>query len=570
MAGETTKFDRVANWFDGLRKAAVAVAVVVAGVVAAAAIIREMAMGGIVIDPVAVKASDRPDAPTPELAAQQIARQLDRIQKAGVKEWRKAHVDDGIHPVDLQIPGSPLSLRSAAREVVALFGMAPVTLRSAIGRRLQPAGYAAVMSLVGDHGSSATCEAEDSPHALDDIFECIALNAMSFTDPKVAASYMFQRERAECKGLDTDIARDMPELQREEHWIENRRDRCSFTRTQKLIAKVLDAGNKNDLPWVPYIFGQVHLARAEALAGVGLQEQLSELDQAIGRFLDSKNRMPDSSTAVAILLHAYLTKGVAIHQSTSRMDWDDDPKSPMQARLKLAELTFADAESQLRQIPAMRSARFDALVNRLEGLLLYRRWMIAAHRRTKSTVLTMAIGYPAELALLAQATAKFESAQAKETVPASSLMEWGNILRAEGRYEDAIEKYRRAADLDPTNSNASLNIAVAYIDRVGFGPKPAEAGHLLIALGALSDYLAWMSAGGPYDHLLINVKEILARSGDAGDQPAFQACLDKALAVNGVSDPKIDHWKAAAAFKFCVDEVIERVSGRAMRTADSR
>ena len=104
-------------------------------VIVLAAIVRELAMGGIAIDPVVVKATDAPDAPTPDLAAQQIARQLDRIQRSGVQERRRLHVDDGIRPVDLQIPGAPISVRNAAREVVALFGLAPVTLRSALMRR---------------------------------------------------------------------------------------------------------------------------------------------------------------------------------------------------------------------------------------------------------------------------------------------------------------------------------------------------------------------------------------------------------------------------------------------------
>ena len=131
-------------------------------------------MGGIAIDPVVVKATDTPDAPTPELAAQQIARQLDRIQRSGVQERRRLHVDDGIRPVDLQIPGAPLSVRNAAREVVALFGLAPVTLRSALMRR-GDGKYAAVMSLAGDHGSMANCPTEGHDDTLDIIYECIAI-----------------------------------------------------------------------------------------------------------------------------------------------------------------------------------------------------------------------------------------------------------------------------------------------------------------------------------------------------------------------------------------------------------
>ncbi|MBX9739992.1 MAG: hypothetical protein K2X62_07970, partial [Beijerinckiaceae bacterium] len=96
MPDTPTRFERVANWFDGLRKVLVALAVSVAVIVVVAAVVRELAMGGIAIDAVVVKATDTPDAPTPELAAQQIARQLDRVQRSGAKEWRKVHVDDGV------------------------------------------------------------------------------------------------------------------------------------------------------------------------------------------------------------------------------------------------------------------------------------------------------------------------------------------------------------------------------------------------------------------------------------------------------------------------------------------
>ena len=71
------------------------------------------------------------------------------------------------------------------------------------------------------------------------IYECIALNAIAFVDPKTAAAYMFKREQAECKGLDTGLTQGMPDLHREEHRINNRRERCSFTGTQKLIAKMM-------------------------------------------------------------------------------------------------------------------------------------------------------------------------------------------------------------------------------------------------------------------------------------------------------------------------------------------
>jgi hypothetical protein len=562
-----TRFQRIANWFDGLRKVAVGIAATIVAVIVIAAIVRELLMGGIAIDPVVVKASDSREAPTPELAAQQIAGYLDRVQHAGVDEWRKAHVDDGTHDVDLQIPGAPLSLRNAAHEIVALFGLAPKTLRSAISRRT-PAGYTAVVSLDGDHGSIAVCEEkEDGPNVLDRIYECIARNAIAFADPKVAAAYVFQRERDKCQGLDAGMAPQSPALEREELGIKNRRELCSFTETQQLIARVMNGGQKGDLPWVPYIYGQVHMARAEALRQIGLQERLSEFDQAIGRFLDSRRLLPDSPTAVAVLMEAYLSKGIAIHESTAMMPWDDDPASVLQFRLRIAEQTLADAERQLAALGGSHSRRLDGLVNRHEGLLQYRTWMIAAHRRTKSGQLTVALGQDGELALLAKALEKFEAAEAKTSLSPMDFMHWGNVARAAGKYDLAVAKYRRAADLMPTNSDPALNIAVAYLDRVQFAPKVAGAGDVVVALGALSDYLAWMTGGGPYDLLIPKVRRALARTGDAEDASAFGQCLDKVLASDPATDPDIEKWRAAGAFKFCVDAAIKRVDSRTMRAA---
>ena len=180
------------------------------------------------------------------------------------------------------------------------------------------------MSLAGDHGSMANCPTEGDD-TLDSIYECIAYNAIAFIDPLTAASYMFKREQAECKGLDAGLA-DMPDLHREQHRINNRRDRCSFRQTQKLIAKMMSSTNKSDLGWVPYFFGQIHLARAMALVDLGLQQQLSEIDQAIGRFRDSQRQMPNSSTAIAVLMKAFLAKGIIIHQTTPSMEWVDDPQ----------------------------------------------------------------------------------------------------------------------------------------------------------------------------------------------------------------------------------------------------
>ena len=564
MPDAPTRFERVTNWVDGLRKVLVAFGAGVIVLIVVAAIVRELAMGGIAIDPVVVKATDTPDAPTPELAAQQIARQLDRIQRSGVQEWRRLHVDDGIHPVDLQIPGAPLSVRSAAREVVALFGLAPVTLRSALTRRNDPGKYSAVMSLAGDHGSMANCPGDYIPgDTLDSIYECIAFNAIAFVDPKTAASYMFKREQAECKDLDPGYASDMPNLHREEYRIKNRRERCGFVGTQKLIAKMMGSNKKSDLHWVPYIFGQIHMARAVALADLGLQQQLSEIDQAIGRFYDSQSQMKHSPTAIAVLMKAFLTKGIIIHQTTPFMKWTDDPGSLLQKRLDIADKTFAEAASQLQQLPKERSPSLDALVNRLEGLLIYRQWMIDAHRRMKSGAITIAMGQ-AELDELKKAADKYAAAEAKAPASATDLMDWGNILRATGKFEDAIVKYRRAVDLDPSYADAALNIVIAYIDNFERSTGPRDSGALLVALGSLADYLAWMSAGGPYGGLLDRVKQLLV---SVGHGQAFEECLSKTVAPP-LADSKVDAWKHAAVFKFCVDAAIDGITELGIRAAD--
>jgi tetratricopeptide (TPR) repeat protein len=423
--------------------------------------------------------------------------------------------------------------------------------------------YAAVMSLAGDHGSMANCPTEGDD-TLDAVYECIAVSAIAFIDPKTAASYMFKREQADCKDLDAGLA-GMPDLHREQNRISNRRDHCSFRETQKLISRMMSSTNKADLHWVPYIFGQIHMARAKALVGAGLQQQLSEIDQAIGRFRDAQRQMQDSPTAIAVMMKAFLLKGIIIHQTTPPMEWVDDPISLLQKRLDLADMTFAEAAEQLQQLPKARSPSLDALVSRLEGLLIYRQWMIDAHRRTKSGRITVAMDDKAELAELEKAAAKYEAAEAKVPASASELLDWGNILRASGKFEDAIVRYRRAVDLDPSSADPALNIVITYIDRFERESKTPDTGHLLVALGSLSDYLAWLSDGGPYTALLPKVQQLLA---SVGHGQAFEECMRNTLATPPLSEAKVGKWKDAAPFKFCVDGAIDGIMKVGIQNAD--
>ena len=555
--------ETLSKWLEQIRKVTVSLAVVFGVGVVAILIVREVSKEGIVVEPVVVQLPDLKTAPTPDLAAQQIAASLNLIQKAGVAEWQQLYVDQSTNPIDLQVPGAPLTLRTSIREVAALFGFARPTIRASLALRRQPAGFVGSVSLVGEPGARATCEADNTPSGVDEVLECLALSVMTLRDPKVAALHVFRAEERACNNLDTAQAPDASNMAREELRIRNRRERCAFERTQALIARTLESGRAADLPWVPYVFGLVHLARAAALAGIDRPQQLGELDQAIGRFSDTLGRMPNSPTALAVLIDAYIRKGVSIHETTRGMSWTDDRGSTLQWQLYLAESTFAQAVEKLRQMPQRRDRALDALVRRLEGHLIYRQWLLAAHRRTQLPMATVAIGQPAELEILADAASRYATAAANGPQSAQLFVEWGNVLHAKGEFDAAVDKYLRAADLGPGDAAPRLRIATAYLDRVGHGPTPAVPIHLLVGLGAASGYLSWASDGSPDPTFIGRIVRALDRSGHDEDSEAFNACVMEALDTTGTpDDPEMERWKVAAALKLCIDRAIERVDGR--------
>ena len=105
------------------------------------------------------------------------------------------------------------------------------------------------------------------------------------------------------------------------------------------------------------------------------------------------------------------------------------------------------------------------------------------------------------------------------------------MLRASGDFGGSVEKYLRAADLNPADTSPRLNMAIAFLDRVEYGPVPAEPFHLLVALGATSDYLSWTSSGGPYPSFIPRISRALARSGQGEDGEAFRKCMTPAMAA---------------------------------------
>jgi hypothetical protein len=123
--------------------------------------------------------------------------------------------------------------------------------------------------------------------------------------------------------LDTAQVLDSSEVAREERCSRNRREHGAFERTQAPIARTLESGRAADLPRVPYVFGPLHLARATARTGIDRPQRLGELDRAIDRVDDTLGRMPHSPTALAVLIDAYIRKGVSAHETASGMSWMD-------------------------------------------------------------------------------------------------------------------------------------------------------------------------------------------------------------------------------------------------------
>jgi hypothetical protein len=373
MPDTSASFERVASWLDGLRTVVVSLFVAIAFGAFFVVVIREAHTDVIAFDPVLIQVANARDAPKPELAAQQIANYINLVQRAGLSKWRNFYTDQSPehidlqapNPIDLQIPGAPFSLRSGVRAIAELLGVRHSTIQVTIVSRKDPDGYIASIALANDLNVQ-TCQVDQGAvEPMERLFECIAVNVVTLTDPKFAVAYVFQGEQKRCGQLDANEALDAGLLAKEQRRIKNRRDRCGFEATHRLITGVVERGRPDDLGWLPLISGKVHLARAKALAGIDWPQQLGEFDQAIGRFGHAAN----SVAAPTALIDAYVQKGISIHEATSQLQWTDDPTSVLQWRLRLAESTFADAFERLRSIRLSRSdTNLRALVQRLGNL----------------------------------------------------------------------------------------------------------------------------------------------------------------------------------------------------------
>jgi tetratricopeptide (TPR) repeat protein len=540
----------LADWLELIRKVTVSLAVIVGIGVVAILIVREVFREGIIIDPVIVQPPEGHSAPTPDLAAQQIARQIDLIQRAGVSEWRKLYVDQSTSPIDLQLPGAPFTLKASVREIASVFGVRQPRLRISIVIRRDPAHYFASIAVLGRPEARSTCKADDTPDGIDEVLRCVALRAVGHIDPKVAAVYAFRQEEEDCGKLDAALGEN-DHTMREKQRIKSLRERCTFSQTQGLIAKMLKNGDPDELPWVAYIFGRLHLARAAALAGIDSDQQLAELDQAIDRFRESQTGMPTSPTALTVLIEAQIRRGVSLQESAKSID-----DSKLQKwRLQLAKWAFEEAEKELKDLPQYQGQALRVLVRRFEGKLIYLRWMLKTQQRQGATDALAAISGTDELDELRVAANHYAWAAAYGPQSAELLIEWGNVLHAIGDFDEAAKKFRRAAEFSPDDPKPWLNIAIAHLDHVNDkrNQKP-ELLQLLIALGASANYLGWSSKEEPSSDFIDRIKQALARSGTE-DAESFSKCVEPSPTA-----PDTSTSSGIATLKACVDEAIYRIN----------
>ena len=252
---------------------------------------------------------------------------------------------------------------------------------------------------------------------------------------------------------------------------------CGFERTRAMVSVIIDRGNADDQPWVSYIYGKLHLARADAIARIDSEAQWYEFDRAISRFKEfPQDKVPAS--ALAIQMDAYIKNGLSIHESVRSLKWKESA-SVIKYRLKAAETILADAGGRLKELADKRQkaatagsaqarsadgSRVDALVAHLRGLILYRQWMIDVHRRQWKKPIDLAEGEK-EKQQVAAAVTFFETSFREGRQTSWLFLDWGNALRALGKFDAAIEQYRRAGDVAPDYYAPALNIAITQSPR---------------------------------------------------------------------------------------------------------
>ena len=553
-------------------------------------VVKECRYDGIVMEPVIVKGPTVDGAPTVEMATQQIALYIDKIQRTGVHEWR-AHdlADSESLGVSIQIPGSSLNVETIVRELAGMFPHRRRVLKISITANPAGSGYVGAIAISQDGPPvRATCPSDDKPGALSRMFECLAVEAMKVVDPLFAASYVLSVERDRCVQFKAGTPSPTNPVADEQHQLEALREHCSFVDTRAVVASIVMRDRAEDQAWVSFFYSKLHLARARALAKIDAEAQWYEFDRAINRFRAlSKQEVPPS--ALATQLWAYIRNGLSIQESVIALDWKDGTKAEIiKHRLATADRFLQEAGHRLQNLtdgqhkgmaePAfppsagmVSQARFDdadplgPMTTFMQGIILYRQWMIQSHRRKAENDSPYAVG-PDEEKQLKEAVKLFEASKGYARHKAPLLLQWGNALRALRQPEEAIAKYRQASDIDIKDYAPVLNVAVTLLDKAAAsGPTAKGLEARFDALRQTANYLTWVSDGGPFiarPTLPSRIANALAGAGPEAEQ--FEKCRQD-HAQYEEARPEVQHMSHTAALKICVDRARDSLALRVMQ-----
>ena len=564
----------VFTWEFAKRVCLVGVVVFVVGVIVLD-VVRECRFDGIVLENVVVKAPARDGAPTPEMATQQIATYIDRIQRTGAREWRPHDLDEGEQQtISIQIPGSSLNVESVVREIASLFPHRRRVLKISITANPSGPGYIGAIAVSKDSSTTrATCDADNKPGALGKMFKCLAVEAMKIVDPLFAASSALADEQAQCAAFAPEQLPAADVVAEKKRLLVVLRSYCSFARTRELVSTIIDRGQASDQPWVSYIYGKLHLARADAIAKVDPEAQWYEFDRAINRFKEfPQDKVPAS--ALAIQMDAYIKNGLSIHESVLTLHWKDSA-SVIKYRLKAATAILADAAARLKDLADRRhkaatpgsaqamaadESRVDAMISHLRGLILYRQWMIATHKRYwKTGDIGFAEGDD-ETKQLQEAVRLFETAQRQGRQTAWLFLDWGNALRALRLFDAAAEQYRRAGDISPDDYKPMLNVAIALLEKSKVNSATVTMQDHFEAVRHASSYLTWIGDGGPYGNLIQKLSDALAVVDGGAEARDFADCRKRYEPLE--ADAKVPDLSHTAALKLCVDQARDSLARR--------
>lgn len=542
---------------------------------------------GLLLEPVVVKGQIGEGGPTAEMATQQIAIHIDRIQRSGAREWRRLSFAENEPTVSIQIPGSSMTLDGLAREIAELLPQRRRVLKVSIAANPSGTGYVAAFVVVRNGTQRRkSCEGGKQPGELGRLFECIAVEAMKSVDPLYAASYVLSIEEERCRRYErerlppTDV---VSEMQRR---LLGLRDYCAFPRTRAMVASIVRRGKAEDQPWVSYMYGKLHLARADALGKLDAEGQRDEIERAINRFDESSpSELPASIRA--ILIEAYIKNDLSFQASIDKMNRSTEADF-IKRRLSAAAQVLSAAMKRLEKpepqvLTASKPTLWESIASaiappvameddtrlasisaHMRGLIKYRQWVIDTRSRYEKGEFGFVEG-PAERERMEKVLHHFAEADRRSRQTFEFYIEWGNAHRALGDFEKAVANYRKAGDLAPDSYIPLLNFAVALLEKAKLSRSLAEQ---FEALRRTSSYLTWVSDGGPFTTLVDRIAEALLMVNDDGsvDDSLVE---DFAFCRWGMSiheaEPEAPHMSHTAALKYCVDQARDSVARRLVR-----